>query len=256
MSAAVAILGPFGDAIDFVLRERESVTGGVQVGGLAEMADLTWSHLKLSLVSMAIAAAVSLPLGLWLGHVGKGEFLAINVSNVGRAVPTLALIAFFIAFVGIGFWNLVIALALLAIPPMLTNTYVGVRQVDPEVIDSARGMGLAEAQIVRRIELPLALPTIFGGLQIAAISVIATAIIAPLASVDTLGTPIISANVYGEDGRLGASIVVALLALLAGGAITALQRAVTPRGIKAGRAERPRRPVFRVPFRPRREQPT
>ena len=112
---------------------------------------------------MAIACALSIPLGLWLGHIGKGGFLAINVSNVGRAVPSLALIAFFVAYIGVGFTNLTLALVLLAIPPILTNTYTGVRQVDRDTVDSARGMGMTGAQIVRRVELPLALPLIFGG---------------------------------------------------------------------------------------------
>ena len=106
------------------------------------MWELTWEHLQLSGVSIAIACAIAIPLGLWLGHTGKGGFLAINASNVGRAVPSLALIAFFVAYIGVGFTNLTLALVLLAIPPILTNTYTGVRQVDRDTVDSARGMGM------------------------------------------------------------------------------------------------------------------
>ena len=240
----------FVDAIRFLLVPRESVTGGVQVGGMGEMLALTANHMLLSVLAVAIAAAIALPLGLWLGHVGRGEFFAVSVSNVGRAVPTLALIAFFIAFLGIGFLNV-----LIAIPPLLTNTYVGVRGVEPDAVDAARGMGMSEGQIVRRVELPLAVRSIFGGLQLSAISVVATAILGPLASVDTLGTPIVSVNVYGQAGLLGAAILVALLAVLVYALITVLQRALTPRGLKAGRE--PPGLMRRIPFLDRRRaQPT
>ena len=236
----------FVDAIRFLLVPRESVTGGVQVGGMGEMLALTANHMLLSVLAVAIAAAIALPLGLCLGHVGRGEFFAVSVSNVGRAVPTLALIAFFIAFLGIGFLNVLIALTLLAIPPLLTNTYVGVRGVEPDAVDAARGMGMSEGQIVRRVELPLAVRSIFGGLQLSAISVVATAILGPLASVDTLGTPIVSVNVYGQAGLLGAAILVAFLAVLVYALITVLQRALTPRGLKAGRE--PPGLIRRIPF--------
>jgi len=245
----------FVEAIEFLLVPRESVTGGVQVGGVGEMLQLTANHMLLSVLAVAIACAIALPLGLWLGHVGRGEFFAVSVSNVGRAVPTLALIAFFIAFVGIGFANVLAALTVLAIPPLLTNTYVGVRGVDPDAVDAALGMGMGEAQIVRRVELPLAIRSIFGGVQLAAISVVATAILGPLASVDTLGTPIVSVNVYGQAGLLGAAILVAVLAVLVYLALTALQRAVTPRGLRAGRE--PPGLKRRIPFLDRRSaQPT
>jgi osmoprotectant transport system permease protein len=237
MSTTLAVLGDFGDAIDFIFDERESPAGGARVGGLAEMWELMWEHLKLSGAAMGIACLVSIPLGLWLGHIGKGGFLAINASNVGRAVPTLALIAFFVAFLGVGFTNLTLALVLLAIPPILTNTYTGVRQVDPDTVDSARGMGMTGAQLVRRVELPLALPLIFGGIRISAVNVVATATIAPLAGVITLGDPIINVNTYGDEGRLAAAIVVALLAVVTEVSLGALQRGVTPRGLKLQRRE-------------------
>jgi osmoprotectant transport system permease protein len=237
MSTTLAFLGDFGDAIDFIFNERESPAGGARVGGLSELWELMWEHLKLSGAALGVACAVSVPIGLWLGHIGKGGFLAINASNVGRAVPTLALIAFFVAFFGVGFTNLMFALVLLAIPPILTNTYTGVRQVDRDTVDSARGMGMTGAQIVRRVELPLALPLIFGGIRISAVNVVATATIAPLAGVITLGDPIINVNTYGDEGRLAAAIVVALLAVVTEVSLAALQRSVTPRGLKLQRRE-------------------
>jgi osmoprotectant transport system permease protein len=233
------IASTFGDAIDFIFHERESVAGTVRVGGLGELGHLTLNHLGLSFAAVVIAIAVSVPIGLWLGHIGRAQFLAVSISNVGRAVPAIALIAFFIAFFGVGFTNVCLALVLLAIPPILTNTYVGVRGVSPVALDAARGMGLTGAQVVRRIELPLALPTIWAGVRISLVSVVATATIAPYASVDTLGKPIINSQTYGDSGRLGACIVVALLTLALDGLMVALERALIPRGVRLARMRRP-----------------
>lgn len=227
-----AALGPFGDAIDFIFHERVSQAGTVRVGGLHEIGQLTLTHLELSLTATLIATLIAMPLGIWLGHIGRYQFLATSTSNIGRAVPALGLIVFFIAFLGVGFVNVCLALVLLAIPPIITNSYVGIRGVDPETVDAARGNGLTERQIALHVELPLALPTIMSGIRISLVSVIATATIAPLANVDTLGRPIISPNVYGTAGQLAACIVVALVTFAADGAFAALQRAVTPRGIK------------------------
>jgi osmoprotectant transport system permease protein len=227
----LAFLGQFGDAIDFILHERESRGGGVQVGG-SEFLDLTWQHLKLSGVGLGAAIAVAVPIGLWLGHIRRFSFVAISVSNVGRAVPTLALLAFFAAYLGLGFTNVAFALALLAIPPILTNAYVGVYQVDRDTVDAARGMGMNATQIVRRVELPLALPTIAGGVRTSAVNVIATAAIAPLAGATSLGFPILNSQIYGPEGQLGAAIVVAVLAVGADVLLGLVQRVVTPRGVK------------------------
>jgi osmoprotectant transport system permease protein len=233
MTAALAFLGEFGDAIDFILHRRPSPAGGAQIGG-AENLGLLREHLELSAAAMAIAIAVALPLGLWLGHTGRGAFLAISSSNVGRAVPSLALIAFFIAFFpgSPEFANVTIALALLAIPPILTNTWVGVRQTSRDAVDAARGMGMSEGQIVRSVELPLALPLIFGGIKTSTVNVIATATIAPLVGVVTLGDPIIAGTVYGRPGQVGASIMVAALAVAAEVGLSFVQRALTPAGVK------------------------
>ena len=251
-----SIVSDFKDAVSFIFNERESVSGGVQVGG-SELIGFAVEHLKVSFVAVALACLIALPIGLYLGHIGKGEFLAVSVSNIGRAVPTLALLAFFIAYLGVGFLNVTVVLVLLAIPPILTNVYVGVRQVNAEAVDAARGMGFTERQIITRVELPMALPIIFGGIRTSSVNVVATATIAPLASVNTLGTPIINANVYGDTGRLGAAILVALLTLAVDLGLAALQRAVTPTGLKLaaeGQGKSSRR--FNVPRLRRSEQPT
>ncbi len=258
MTPVVAGIGSqFSDAIDFILHPRESISGGVQIGGLEEIGRLAFTHMWVSLVAVAIAAAIAVPTGLYLGHKGKGEFLAVSISNVGRAVPTLALIAFFIAYLGIGLTNVIAVLILLAIPPILTNAYVGTRQVEREAVDAARGMGMTDAQIIRKVEFPMALPTIFGGLRISAVNVVATATIAPLANVRTLGEPIINENIYGDAGQLGASILVALIALATNAGLSAAQRAITPRGLKVADAPSRRR-WWRpqIPSLRRREQPT
>jgi osmoprotectant transport system permease protein len=235
MTTTMAFLGDFGDALDFIFHSRRS-GAGAEVGGSHNL-PLLWTHLELTVVAMALAMLVALPLGLYLGHTNRFSFLAISVSNVGRAVPSIALIAFLYAFFPRTpeFLTVTAALALLAIPPILTNAYVGVRQVDRDSVDAARGMGLSGAGILRSVELPLALPLIFGGIKTSTVNVIATATIAPLAGVVTLGDPLTSFAVYRREGQIGASIIVAVLAIAAEVGLSAVQRAVTPAGIKLER---------------------
>jgi osmoprotectant transport system permease protein len=180
--------------------------------------------------------AVALPIGLYLGHRGTGEFLAVAIGNAGRAVPELALIAFMAAFIGIGVLNVTIALAVLGIPPILTNTFVAMRQVEPGAVEAARGMGMREGEVIRRVELPLAVPTVMTGVRTAAINIVATATIAPLAGVLTLGDFIINRNVYGDEGVLAGAILVALLALTFELVLAGVQRLLTPRGLRLQRA--------------------
>jgi osmoprotectant transport system permease protein len=240
MSTTLAFLGDFGEAIEFIFKERESVSGGVQIGGIPELAGFGATHMIVSIAAIAIAAALAIPLALWLGHIGRGDFVATATSNIGRAVPSLALLAFFISFVGLGYTNVIAVLVLLAIPPLITNTYVGVRQVDRDTVDAARGMGMSGMEIVRKIELPLALPAIFDGMRTSAVNVVATATIAPLANVQTLGEPIITPQTYGFVGQLGAAIVVALITVGVDLNFARLQRAVTPAGLKLAQPARRR----------------
>jgi len=230
MSAAAqiaSIASDFGDAFDFIFKGTESRSGGSDVGG-TQLLGLFWEHLKLSATAMALAVAVAVPLGTWLGHTKRGTFLAVGVANVGRAVPSIALIALFFAFLGTGFLNIALALTLLAIPPILANTYVGVRSVEPDAVDAARGVGMTGLEIVRQVELPLASTLVFGGIRTSAVNVVATATIAPLAGVSSLGDPIIAYGVYGDAGRLGGSIVVAALAVATELTFGGVQRLVDP----------------------------
>ena len=221
----------FGDAIDFIVNGRESVTGGLKVGG-SQLLPQLWRHLELTGASVAIACLVALPLALWLGHLRKGQFAVASIANVGRAVPSLALIGFAVAYIGLGFPNALLALTLLAIPPIFVNAYVGIAEVEPDIVDAARGQGMTEPEIVRKVELPLAVPLIFGGVRTSVVNVIATATIAPLIGVVTLGDAIVSPQVYGDAGQLGAAICVALLAIAAEITFALIQRWATPKGLK------------------------
>ena len=192
----------------------------------------TAEHLAYSGAAIAVAIAIAIPIGVWLGHLHRGSFVAINISNVGRALPSLAIVALCIAVLGLGFANIVVALVVLAVPPMLTNAYVAVDGVDPSAVDAARGMGMRPLDVLLRVELPLALPLIFAGVRTAAVYVIATATIAAVAGGGGLGEIIVNQASYRLPGVVAGAICVALLALAAEVAFAALQRAVTPRGLR------------------------
>jgi len=223
----------FGGAIEFIFTPQSSnVTGGKEVGGFDQAMELALKQLEVTALALALALVIALPLGLYLGHRGRGEFFAVGLGNAGRAIPELALIALVAALIGVGLVTVTPALAVLGIPPILTNAYVGIRQVDRASVDAARGMGMSELAIIRRVELPLAVPTVMGGIRGATIAIVATATIAPLAGVVTLGDFIINASIYGEDGRLAGAILVALLALALEGLLALLQRRLTSDGLK------------------------
>lgn len=199
---------------------------------------LLLQHVLLTVVSLLVAAAVGLPLAVWLGHRGKGGTLAVNLTNVGRAVPILALVSLlalgvfgtgdFGAFGRSGLATLV-ALALFALPPIVTNTYVGMAEVDPDVKEAARGMGMSEAGLLRRVELPLALPLIVSGLRIAVVQVWATATIAAMLAGPGLGRII----VHGYDSfdtaeQVAGALLVASTALVLELGMALAQRAADP----------------------------
>jgi osmoprotectant transport system permease protein len=226
-------LASFTGAIEFIFTPQNSnVTGGNQVGGFDKSLELVLKHLEVTAIALAIALIVALPLGLYLGHRGRGELFAVGVGNAGRAIPELAVIALVAVLIGVGLKTVAPALAILGIAPILVNTYVGVRQVDRGAVEAARGMGMSELDIMRKVELPLAVPTVMGGVRAAAIVILATATIAPLAGVETLGDFIINRNVYGENGLLAGAILVALLALTIEGLLALLQNRLTSDGLK------------------------
>jgi osmoprotectant transport system permease protein len=229
-------LGLFGDAFDFVFNKQEAETGGVLVGGPQQVLELATTQLEVTLLALGVSLLLALPVGVLLGHYGRGEFIAVSAGNAGRAIPELALIALMAAAIGVGLFNLVVALAILGIPPILTNTFVGIRQVNRSAVEAARGMGMSDRQIMTRVELPLAVPTIMGGVRTSAINIIATATIAPLAGILTLGDFIISRNVYGDAGVLAGAILVALMAIALEMTLAGLQWAMTSKGLKLQRS--------------------
>jgi len=231
--SAHLVSASFGGAVEFIFTPQESnVTGGKEVGGFDKTLELLIGHLEVTILALGLALLIALPLGLYLGHKGRGELFAVGIGNAGRAIPELAVIALVATLIGIGMRNVAPALALLGIAPILVNAYVGVRQVDPAAVDAARGMGMSELSIIRKVEFPLAVPTVMGGIRGAAIVIVATATIAPLAGVETLGDFIINRNVYGENGLLAGAILVALLAMTIEGLLALLQRRLTSDGLK------------------------
>lgn len=231
--SAVPVLASFGGAFEFIFtRQRSNVTGGKGVGGIHQVVELALTQLEVTVLALALALVIALPAGLYFGHKGTGELLAIGLGNAGRAVPELALIALMAAVIGVGLLNLTVALAILGIPPILTNTFVGIREVDRASVEAARGIGMTEFEIVRKVEAPMAIPSIFTGIRTATINIVATATIAPLAGVATLGEFIIGENVYGDNGVLAGAILVALLALALEFGLAAIQRRLTSKGLK------------------------
>jgi osmoprotectant transport system permease protein len=210
----------FGDAFEFIAENP----------GL--LFDRTVEHLQLSAAAIGVALVVAIPLGVLLGHLHRGSFLAINIGNVGRALPSLAVIAIGIAFLGVGFTNVLVALVILAVPPMLTNAYVAVDQVEADAVDAARAMGMSPLQVLRRIELPLALPLVFAGIRTASVYVVATATVAAVAGGRGLGEIIVDQASYRVRGVIAAALLVSLLALAVDALFALLQRLVTPRGVR------------------------
>jgi len=195
-------------------------------------------HLELSGLAVLIGVLVALPIGLGLGHTGRLGFVAVNVANIGRALPSLALLALalppaFALGLGLGFWPTLFALIPLAVPPILTNAYVGVRSVEADVIEAARGMGLSELGILLRIELPIALPVVFAGIRTAAVNVVATATLGALVAGGGLGRYIVDGLGLQEYDRLFAgALLVALLAIAVEVTFSTLERAAVSPGIR------------------------
>jgi len=232
----LGFLNTFGDAFDFILHQQKARIGDNFVGGPDKSLSLVGEHLKVTFLALGVSIAVALPLGIVLGHIRKGETFAIALGNAGRAVPELALIAFVAAYIGVGLANVTFAFAVLGIPPILTNTYVGMSQVDRSAVEAARGMGMTSLQSILRVELPLAVPTIMAGVRTSAVNIVATVALASLAGLSTLGDYIINRNVYGDQGVVAGAILIALLALGLEFGLAGVQWLLTPRGLKLARA--------------------
>jgi osmoprotectant transport system permease protein len=190
-------------------------------------------HLGYTALSVLIAAAIALPVGLLIGHYGRGGFTAVNIANVWRAIPTLGLLILLVVLIGFSALTWLIPLVALGIPPILVNTYEGVSGVDPDLKDAARGMGMTQWQVLWKVEVPLAVPLILLGLQVTAIFVVATATIAAYIGLGGLGRYIIdglASNNYGEVA--GGAAVIVVLALAVQVLFVGLRRFVVPTGLR------------------------
>jgi osmoprotectant transport system permease protein len=199
-------------------------------------------HVIMSLAVMAVATAIALPIGLVLGHFGRGGPLAINVSNVGRALPSFAILVLAVQAVGIGATPAFLALLALAIPPMVTNSFVGMRDVDPQLRDAARGLGMGELRVLTRVELPNAMPVIMAGVRTSGVQVVATATLAALVAWGGLGRFIVDGLSQRDFVQVFAgALLVAALSAATELTLSLLQRLLTPAGLRsAARRERRR----------------
>ena len=196
-------------------------------------------HVELSVVALLIGVAIALPLALGVYRSSLASALAVNTGNIARAVPSLAILALVFPLLGFGFDTALVALVLLAIPPILINASTGLRQVDPEVIDAARGMGLSGAQILGRIQLPIALPVIFAGIRTSAVQVVASATLATFIGGGGLGDLIVLGFQRNDLAvQIGGSLAVAGLAIITEVSFGFLERAFTPKGLLVARDRR------------------
>ena len=197
----------------------------------------TYEHVLMSGLSVLTAAVIALPVGIAIGHFGRGGILAINVSNVGRAVPSFAVLVIAVQLFGIGAVPAFIALVALAIPPMVTNSYIGMREVDADVREAARGMGMRERAVLLRVELPIALPLIMAGIRTSAVNVVATATLAALVAWGGLGRFIVDGLGLQDYPMLFAgALLVALLSLIVEFSLAGVQRLSTPAGLRASKS--------------------
>ena len=199
-------------------------------------------HVQLSAESVAIGALIALPIGIGFGHFGRFGNLAINMSNIGRAVPSFAILVIAFQVFGLGDTPIVLALTALAIPPMVTNSYVALREVDPDIKDAARGMGYRELTQLLRIELPLAVPLIMAGIRTSAVQVVATATLAALIAGGGLGRFIVDGlaqQIYEKE--FAGAVLVGLLALTTEVSLLGLERLLVPRGLRLLKAPAGRR---------------
>lgn len=190
-------------------------------------------HLHLSAEALAVALVIALPAGIVLGHYGRFGGVAINISNAGRALPSFGILVIAFQLFGLGDFPVVLALVLLAFPPIVTNSYVALREVDPDIRDAARGMGYRELAQILRVELPLAVPLIMAGVRTSAVQVVATATLGAVIAGGGLGRYIIDGLATQDYVKTAAgAILVALLALATDGALAGAQRLLVPRGIR------------------------
>src|SRR4029453_7305632 len=208
------------------------LTDGANWRGPEGIASRLWEHTYISGIALFIAALIALPIGLWLGHIGRGGGLAINISNIGRAIPTFAVLVLLVLPLGLERRTLatILALVLFALPPLLPNAYAGMRRVARDTVEAARGMGMTARQLVTGVEIPLATPVLMNGVRIAAVQVVATATIAAIVAGPGLGRIITAGfGLQDQDEIVAGAILVAAYALVVEALFGLLQRGLGPR---------------------------
>lgn len=193
-------------------------------------------HLFYTALTLAIASVIAIPIGLYIGHTGRGAFVAINAGNAGRSLPTLGLLTLFVLLTGIGLLPALLALVILAIPPLLTTTYAAIRSVDPMIVDAARGVGMRERKILLKVEVPIGLPIILSGVRNATLQVVATATVAAFIGLGGLGRYVIDGQNIRDYGQmLAGAVLVAVLAVVLELLLIGVQRLSVSPGV-SGRA--------------------
>ena len=192
----------------------------------------TLQHLWYSLLATAVAAAIALPVGIFIGHTGRGATFAVNLTNLGRAIPSLGIIILMFTVFGFGVAPILITLFALAIPPIVTNSYIGVRSVDPDVRQAAEGMGMRGRQVLWQVELPMAMPLIMAGIRTSAVQVVATATLAAYVGLGGLGRYLIDGLAQRDLAEVvGGAILVAVLSLLTELVLGRVQALVVSKGL-------------------------
>jgi osmoprotectant transport system permease protein len=220
--------------VEFV-SNPESWTGQ---GGLLER---IWEHTGYTLLALAIAALIALPVGLVIGHTNRGSYLAINIANGARALPTLGLLVLIALATSIGVGPVMVALVILGIPPILASTYAGIRNVDPSVVDAAYGMGMTRREVLWRVEVPNALPLMLSGLRGATLQIVSTATIAAVVALGGLGRPLLdSIAIRDYPQAMAAALLVAALAIVFDLFFAGLTRVVVSPGVSGRKVSRSR----------------
>jgi osmoprotectant transport system permease protein len=227
----------------FLTEAIEWFTDASNWSGTFGIPNRTVEHLVMSAVSVGIGAAIALPAGMYIGHTRRFEFLVVSIANIGRAIPSFGLLFLFVLWLGLGLDSppslrppVILALVLLAIPPILTNTYIGIQSVDADTLEAARGMGMSDGHVLSRIEIPLGVPLILAGLRTAAVQVVATATLGAVVAGGGLGRFIVDGFATGNDPQIfGGALLVAALAVLTELTFGLLERIATPRTSSEGK---------------------
>ena len=205
-------------------------------------------HAEYTALALVIALFIAVPIGLYIGHTGRGAFLAINIGNAARAIPTVGLLTIIVLLVGIGLTSVLVALVVIAIPPLLTSTDAGVRAVDRGAVDAARGMGMREREVLAKVELPLALPLMIAGMRSAGLQVVATATIAAYVALGGLGRFVIDGLAVRDYNQLLAgAVLVAVMAIVLDLVLVAAERLVVSPGVSGRLPDRPAAVIASTP---------